>query len=201
MGLAETQRLLARLYTNGVLRERFFADPLKVGEELGLNPDDAHEMARLSARDVNLFASSLRNKRLREVCELLPLTHRVLGSRIAGLFRQHSDIYTPRGVKKHRDDAIAFATHLEKIASQDGSIPGWVAELIRYEKAWLKAADPGCRIIIRWFRYAVGDLVRRGALGDDPSVPLKQPSLALWFRLSRRGRLRHRVLTLPSLSR
>ena len=35
MGLAEIQRVLARLYVDPTLRERFFADPAAVGAELG----------------------------------------------------------------------------------------------------------------------------------------------------------------------
>ena len=35
MGLAEVQQVLAQLYTNTLSRERFFANPQALGEELG----------------------------------------------------------------------------------------------------------------------------------------------------------------------
>ena len=47
MGLAEVQAALARLFTDSDLRVRFFADPIEVGRELGL---DESETTGLAAR-------------------------------------------------------------------------------------------------------------------------------------------------------
>lgn len=61
MGLAQVQQVLAQLYTNTDLRERFFNHPNEVAEELGLSVDEQQQVAQLSAQQVNLFASSLKS--------------------------------------------------------------------------------------------------------------------------------------------
>jgi hypothetical protein len=165
MGLAETQKVLARLYTDAGLRERFFADPLKTGEELGLGREEVRQLSLLSARQVNFFASSLHAKRLQEVRDLLPLTVRALGERAAPLFREYAETNLPGGIKKHRADAAAFAGHLTKTGAIKGAGSEWVAELARYERAWLEAADMTRGVIARRFRLAISELVREVAAG------------------------------------
>jgi hypothetical protein len=64
MGLAQIQQVLARLYTDAALRERFFADPQRTGAELGLDAGEVHQLAHLSVQQVTFFARSLQRKRL-----------------------------------------------------------------------------------------------------------------------------------------
>ena len=197
MGLAQIQRVLSQLYTDDVLRERFFADPQAVGEVLGLSSAETHQLAQLSAQHVNFFARSLKRNRLNVVCKLLPLTHRVLGKRFSGLFLQYADTHVPMGTKKHQEDAGAFSKFVEQAARVDGIEPPWIMELVRYEASCLGAADTTCWWIMRWFRYPPVKLVRSLMQGDGAPLPLAQPTIALWFRFSRRNRLRHIALTLP----
>ena len=197
MGLAQTQQILAQLYTNSVLRSRFFANPQAVGEELGLNSDEAQQLAKLSAQQVNLFASSLKRKRLGEVRELLPLTHSVLGKGFAELFWRYAETYIPTGIKKHLEDAIAFSTFIE-VTQLESINPPWVVDLLRYEKAWLQAAEPSSRLTVCWFRYAI-DKLARTVQQDETPVVLMQPAIAIWFRLSPRSHLRHFVLKLYAM--
>ena len=197
MGLAETQRLLARLYTDAGLRERFFADPLRIGEEFGLGRDDARQLARLSARQVNFFADSLHAKRLGEVRDLLPLTVRALGERAASLFKDYAETNLPRGIRKHREDAAAFADYLTKIVVFGGADAERVAELARYERTWLKAADMTRGVIACRFRLDVDELARAAGRGDERPALGRKAALVVWFRLSHGRRLRHLVLRLP----
>lgn len=196
MGLAQFQQVLAQLYTNSDLRERFFANPQKVAEELGLSVDEQQQISQLSAQQVNLFASSLKRKRWGEVRELIPLSTRVLGKNCSKLFWRYAETYLPQGIKKHWEDAlaklnevIAFCTFLEV----EGIQPTWVLDLIRYEKAWLQAAAPHNRFQVCWFRYAIKSLVRM-AQGNETPVLVAQPTITFWFRLSPGGQLRHIVL-------
>jgi hypothetical protein len=130
---------------------------------------------------------------------LLQLTHCVLGKRFAVLFRRYAETHVQKGPKKHRDDAVAFSAFVEQALRWDGIEPLWVVELVRYEASWLNAMDPTCRWMVRWFRYPMGKLVQSVAQGDGGRVSLVQPTIALWFRLSRHRRLRHVVLSLPRL--
>ncbi len=198
MGLAKLQGVLARLYTDAGLRERFFADPQTVGEALGLSDEESQQLAQLSAQQVNFFADSLKRKRLNEACKLMPLTHRVLGKRFGALFRRYADTHVPRGTKKHLEDALAFSAFVEQ-ASPIKGIERWTVDLLRYEAAWLKAWDPTCRWILRWFQHPVAKLVHRLEMENEVPLPRAKPTIAFWFRLSPRGRLCHFVLSLPLL--
>lgn len=199
MGLAETQRALARLYTDAEWRARFFRDPAGVGAELGLRPEEAEQLAQVSARKADYFAASLVNKRLGEVTKLLPLTARVLGQEFRKLFRAFAAGYVPRGVGKHTEDAIAFAGFMRRGARLAGVGPEWLPDLLAYEREWLKASRPRMHLGVRLFRCAVERLAR--SVARDPSAPDfdPRPTLALWLRLTPRGKLHHRAVPLPRL--
>ncbi|KJH73038.1 hypothetical protein [Aliterella atlantica] len=171
------QPILAQLYTNAELRSRFFTNPEAVGAQLGLNTTQIQQLAQLSAPAVNLFATSLKRKRLGEVRELLPMTAKALDKEFSKLFWQYAETYIPQGIKKHLLDAIAFASYIEKVAN---IAPDWILDLVRYEKAWLEAAEPNKLLLVRRFRYAV----------NSSEGHLQQPFVALWFRLSQRGKLK-----------
>lgn len=178
------QPILAQLYTNAELRSRFFTNPELVGAELGLNTTQIQQLSLLSATEVNLFASSLKRKRLGEVRELLPMSAKALDKEFSRLFWQYAETYLPQGIKKHLLDAIAFATYIEKV---DNIEPDWILDLVKYEKSWLEAAEPNRRLIIRRFRYAIN---RR----DGNFQLFAQPSLSIWLRLLPQGKLRYRVV-------
>ena len=197
MGLAETQRALARLYTDARLRERFYAAPAEVGRELGLDEQDAQSLARLGARQTDYFAASLVNKRLGEVSKLLPLTARVLGQEFRRLFRQFAAAEpAPAGLSKHLRDAVAFAEYAGRGGRLASVAPVWLVELLRYEKELLRAREAKTRLRLCLFRYDVRQLAR--SVSQDPTSPHVEvrPTLALWLRLGARGRVRHRLLPL-----
>ncbi|MEH2160387.1 MAG: hypothetical protein V7K38_04920 [Nostoc sp.] len=188
MGLAQTQDILAQLYTNTEFRERFFANPETVGAELGLSCDEAQKLAQLSAQEVNIFANSLKWKRLGEVRGLLPRTARVLGKNFTALFWRYAQTHLPKGIKKHREDAIAFANFITRVAQAEDIAPPWIADLVRYEKTWLLAYEPTSRLNVCWFRYPIG-------IGSLDAMKPK-PTIAIWFRFSERLQLRHIVRSL-----
>ncbi|MEH2378531.1 MAG: hypothetical protein V7K27_06450 [Nostoc sp.] len=191
MGLAQTQEVLAQLYTNTDLRERFFANPQAVGAELGLSCDEAQKLAQLSAQEVNIFANSLKWKRLGEVREQLPRTARVLGKNFTTLFWRYAQTHLPKGIKKHREDAIAFANFIVEVAQQEDINPPWVSDLVRYEKTWLLAYEPSSRLSVCWFSYPIDKLASSDTMN-------RQATIAIWFRFSKRSQLRHIVLLLPA---
>ncbi|MBD2775314.1 hypothetical protein [Iningainema tapete] len=177
MGLVQSQFVLAQLYTNTEFRERFFANPQLVCTELGLTCDEVQQLSQLSQNQVNLFANSLKWKRLGEIRELLPRTAQALGKNFTALFWRYAETYLPQGIKKHREDAIAFANFIQKVALSEGITPH-LLDLVRYEKAWLKAHEQTNFLTVCWLRYAVDEVLVRRAI-------------AIWFRLSPRGKLHH----------
>jgi hypothetical protein len=183
MGLAQTQQVLAQLYTNSELRKRFFANPQTVGAELGLSECETEQLSRLSVQEVNVFANSLKWKRLGEVRELLPRTARVLGKNFTTLFWRYAETHLLQDIKKHREDAIAFANFIAKVAQQEGIDPAWVSDLARYEKTWLLVYELQHGLQVCWFRYPVGSL-------GSTDMNLSQLTIAVWWRFSGRWSLR-----------
>ena len=197
MGLAETQKALARIYTDSDLRERFFADPQAVGQQLGLASDEADSLARIPARQAAYFAASLLNKRIHEVAKLLPHSSRLLGQQFRKLFREYAQTHLPGGTKKHLEDAVSFAAYAERDSRLADAAPAWAIELLGYERESLRAGIP--KPFLRWrsFRYPVHEIARRLSKGEAVSAQLEaRPVLLLWFRPSRNARLRHRVIKL-----
>ena len=198
MGLAQEQRAQACLYTDARLRERFFADPRSEGEALGLTREEAERLGRLSEREVRFFASCLQRKRMGEVRKLLPRSQRALGSGFAELFRRYAAGPVPEGVHRHQRDAVGFCSFVGRVAREEGFEPRRVLDLLRYEAAWVEAASPGPRLVLRGFRYRIRDLLDPIASGPHPRPGA---GLGLWLRLSRQGKLRYFGFSLPALLR
>ena len=200
MGLAEMQKALARLYTNTSLRERFFADPVAVARELGFTDEEARQLVAISPQRVETFARALHTKRLLQVSKLLPLTSRILGARFATAFRQFADTHIPEGTKKHLGDAFAFAEEMERLLRCEWHEPHWVLDLLRYEKARIKAADPRRHIVACVFRHDISRLVRSLARKEDASISTRR-CVAVWARLRRGQTIRYAVFMLPAMPR
>ena len=196
MGLAHCQTLLAKLTTDANLRKRFFTDSVRVGMEFGLGPEEAARFALLSARQAEQFAGSLRNKRLGEVEKLLPLSRLVLtDAAFSELFHRHAARFSAAGVKKHRDDAVAFAGSAEQAVRAGTVGPAWVADVLRFEAARLVAVDPNRCWTARLLRHSVSELVLC-AHSKQGAPPPRKWTLAIWFRASCKSRLRHLQLSL-----
>jgi hypothetical protein len=137
MGLSETQTALARLLTEGELRARFFAEPEVVGPELGLDVRETGQLLQITAGKAAEMARCLQNKRLNEVRKCLPRSAEALGPRFAPLFYRFAAGSTPRGVKKHVADALAFADFLCRSEVRK-TLNDRQCDLLRYEAARLQ---------------------------------------------------------------
>jgi hypothetical protein len=193
MGLAEIQGALARLYVDPTLRDRFFADPAAVGAELRLGAEEARGLAGVSRRQVEQFAGSLRRKRRDQVRRIIPIAARTLGDRYGPLFERYVADAAPRGSMADLDDAVGFVEALGRWADDDR--PPWVVDLAHYELAWRQAMRAGCRPIVRAFRFPVARLVP--GREPDAAAIAPRPTLAVWWRPTPRGRVRHVILSLP----
>lgn len=193
------QQLLARLYTDVELRERFFVDPLSVGRELGLSAEEARHMARLPSSQINMFADSLLNKRLLGVGKLLPLMRRVLSERFDTHFRRFAATHEYDGHTQYLGDALEFANYLEENLREERLGAGWTLDLLRFEQARLKASDPSRRWVARYFRHDISRLVRSVARKEETPVVARRSTVAVWWRPVRRGTVRYAVFAAPEL--
>ncbi|MGL5806305.1 MAG: hypothetical protein ACRC11_12840 [Xenococcaceae cyanobacterium] len=193
MGLAIVQQLLAKLYTDRDLRKSFFERPQLIGQQLGLTFEEIQQLSQLSSQQVNLFASSLKHKRLGGVRKLLPLTARYFKKDFYELFDRYSQKLRSTGIKKHRQDAICFCNFLlEQITIQSTRSP-WILDVIKYEKSWLQATE--FQHIFSWcyFQHAIEPLIESIQRSEFTPILIKKPCIAIWFKLSRHEKLTYLI--------
>lgn len=199
MGLSEIEQILARLSNDEELRSRFVDDPFALGRELGLSAVASRQLRREAAARFDSFAASSRERRLVEMGKLLPLTHRVLGSRFAAHFKRYVSTHKPGGIERLFGDAIEFAGFLEKSLRVERVGSGWTLELLRYERARLKAADPKRRLVAAFFRHDISRLVRSVARREKQPTVIRHATVALWMRSKRHGPVRYAAYSAPKL--
>jgi hypothetical protein len=192
MGLAEVQKTLAQLYTDRDLREKFLANPKTFATNLGLTSKDLEQLTQLSAFHLREFSESLHYKRMGEVKDILPFTSKSLKTKFAELFLKFADSYLPSGVKKHREDAIAFA---EFIGKKSDSLD-WCKEIAIYEATRLKISESSKIIIFRLFRFPLKTIFSQLLQSQELSLE-KKLTLAIWLRLPGKKTWNHYLLSFP----
>lgn len=192
MGYAELQSALARLCTDPTLRSKVRDDPEGFAQILSLDANDLRMLERFAFPQVEAFARGLIAKRRGEVADLLPLTCRALGhDRLRSLFARHAERYQPTGVKKHLDDALAFAEYLRRSSIAE---PRWLRDLVRFESDGLLMSSGRRRLAIRAFAYPVHEIARELHQGRDVVVDRPAPTLVMLVRWRTGGPVRRWIL-------
>jgi hypothetical protein len=188
MALAETQALLARLFTDEDLRREFFDAPVAVATRFGLSMHDTQRLAGIDAREIEAFARSLIGKRTLYARRALPLTARALGEQFDGLFQE-----AIRGAARDasRSDAAAIAELLDRRVAKCELDPAWAADLARFERAFVDAGGSGAAFFIRRFDFDVASIAKDLARGEEVSA-IRRKAFGVWARRPRR-RLRWRL--------
>jgi hypothetical protein len=199
MGLSEIEQILARLSTDEGLRRRFVDDPFALSRELGLSAAESRQLRREAAARFDSFAAGAGDQRLVEMGKLLPLTHRVLGARFAAHFKHYAAAHKPVGIERLFGDALDFAGYLERSLRDERVGSGWTLDLLRYERARLKAADPNRRFVAAFFRHDISRLVRSVARKEETPSVVRRATLALWMRSKRHAPVRYAVVAAPRL--
>jgi hypothetical protein len=189
MSLIDLQQALARIYTNSKLRDDFLTNPDVVGNSLGLNCLEIQQLSQLSSQQVNLFASSLKRKRLGEIRKLLPLTNKILGKEFDRLFFSFAETYLPSGSKKHLFDSIAFSKFLLQHLTTNHLQPLYLSDILRYETIRLKMLQGRQLLICDRFNYHPESLVN-SLHSEFQSVLHTQPVIGIWFKLTANSRWR-----------
>lgn len=192
MALAETQALLARLFTNDELRHEFFESPVAVATRSGLSMHDTQRLAALDRREMDAFARSLIGKRTLYARNALPLTARALGDQFDALLREAIRGRAQDGASA--GDAAALVELLEKRRAQRELEPVWIVDLARFEVAFIDAGPSELTLFFRRFDFDVASITTSLARGQEVSVCRKR-TLGVWSRPPR-GRLRWRLFTL-----
>ncbi|HVG39070.1 MAG TPA: hypothetical protein VM870_07280 [Pyrinomonadaceae bacterium] len=202
MGLIETQRILARLYTSAPMRRRLLEEPARIAAEFGLSEVETRELTHLFATaPPHFFADTLISKRRREVGKLLPVTSRALGDRFAEFFAAYAENEAlPPDAKKHSEDALSFAHYLQRVvAKTGGTLPDWLPDVLRYEAGWLEMSRGGRKVLARVFRYHVHQFVVEQAHRIElTGGPSPGRSVSMWVRRSDDVSLKHYNFNWPS---
>jgi hypothetical protein len=200
MSLLQIQVLLARLYTDPVLQQRFFEAPEVVGKEFGLTPEEVRQIQEISAKDTRFFAHSLVHKRLGQVQKLLSGTARVMSCAFNRAFHDFAPTFVPSGTRKHHLDALNFAVFLQKQVLNKTTTgknwPPWLGELLQLETSWIRAYFAETRWRMKLFRYPVWRLLKELEHDTQPELS-PQWTLLVWWRLSRGGKLHHQLFPRP----
>ena len=199
MGLADTQRLLARLYTDARVREKFFQNPAAVAAELSIPAPDLAQLAQLRPREITRFARALQNKRCGNVAKLLPHTRRALGREFTTRFLAWTESTAPGASHHPLDDARQFAAQLLAPAVAKNKLSPWLIALLRYESAALQAAASRRCFILRWFPWAIADLQKCARSPRLHTNLRARLGFCLWWRLAPSARLRFITFALPPL--
>jgi hypothetical protein len=195
--MAEIENILERLTRDEELRRRFVDDPVALARELGLSAAKSRQLKREAAARFDSFAETPRDHRFIELSKLFPLTQRVLAARFAAHFKHFAAEHADGGIARLFGDALDFAAFLEARLREERVATGWVLDLLRYEKTRLKAADPARRLVVAYFRHDISRLVRCVARREEPTVAVRRPTVAVWWRPQRRGTVRYSVFTAP----
>lgn len=181
MGLVHLQRAIAKLYTDEAARRRFFSDPQAFAQDFDLDAQGLAQLQELSRQDLSFFAKSLQHKRMNLVRQLLPLTHKLLKEDFHPLFHQFADLYVPKGIHKHQEDAHAFSRYVARQTDIVDAREPWFLELLRYESACLRANDPRHRWQLHRYRYPI-HTIARSLFREEVPTPHRQTTWILWLR-------------------
>lgn len=188
MALAQTQALLARLFTDDDLRREFFEAPIAVASRYGLSMHDTQRLAMIDSREIEVFAQSLIGKRALYARRALPLTARALGDRFDALFRQ---AIGGAARDANRSDAAALTAFLDRRVASYELDPPWIAELARFELAFIDAGRSGATLFFRAFDFNVASVAQALARAEEISA-VRRKTFGVWARPPR-GRLRWRL--------
>ncbi len=183
MSLLNVQNFLARLYTDENLRRDFLSASERIGRENNLTEKEIAELAAIFPEELKLFADSLVWKRLREVEKLLPLTRNILGKDFERFFRQFASRFTPASIKKHLEDAIAFADFLQTEEVE----PFWVRDAAKFEQTKLEFNNFGKRFVYEIFDCDIKEFIRQNANAPAGEIR-KKKTLAIWIRFGNKTR-------------
>ncbi len=191
MALVHIQSMLAKIYTDAELRQRFLLNPYAVATAHNLEDSDIEQIVELSKPQVEDFAVSLIYKRLGETRKKLSSTARVLGKKFPRLFFQYAKNSSPQGVKKHLKDALLFAQYIERVAVKE-EVASWAVDIMRYEINGMKAFLSPFTVSVAVFHYDV-EALNKAMLRNDQVQPTKRLRVSLWVKYWPNKRMFHKV--------
>ena len=168
MGLKETQSLFVRLCLDSAFREQSFSEG-----------GEARTFSSME-KEVRRHARSLVSKRLGAVKDILSATHSALGPGFAEEFRNFAAAKEePKGLNRHRLDALAFAEHLAG-SVRAGLLPNPLQDLLAHETMPARMWAEGRALVFRLHKYPPQRIRDLACSGNLPSTLPFRPCLLVW---------------------
>lgn len=169
MDLRDSQSLFARMAVDAKFREAAFAES---GDAAGVFKGLETEVCR-SAR-------ALINKRKAAVRGVLRNAHRFLRQDFEDEFIEYAENGPePRGVHRHRLDALAFAVWMTRRV-HDGGYPPALLDLLKHETTPLAMWIEGRRFLVRLHWRDPGMLSGWTRKGRDLAAAPVRPAIVFW---------------------
>jgi hypothetical protein len=172
MGLKETQSQFVKLSLDDFERRKLYANR------------SAHSTSSFAPleKEIQTQARSLINKRLGVVRKILWGTNSFLGKEFSIRFRQFALSSTePKGLNRHRLDALAFADNLTERTKQR-AYPKPLLELLSHETIPVRMWMGNRRFALRFHKHRPHDLYRMIEGGECISKVPRKPVLMLWWQ-------------------
>ncbi len=187
MELAATQKLLARLCTDSILRNRFYADPAGIGRNFGLKPAESQRIAEnLPQHQVHSFTKDLRRKRLADVTAQLPLSSTALGRQFAEVFKEYViQNPPPEGAASWRD-ALNFEEFFHQYAAKHKLKPRWARQLLHFECRGIETEHTKVKFRIAFYLQRIPRFAKQLSAEKEVRAPAPVPSISIWWRSGRR---------------
>ena len=140
MSVAEMQAYLARLYTNDPFRKLFELDPDTTMKDYTLTDDEVNALKQIDIQMLNMFASTLKNKRKKRFLGAYPLLFKLADVNIVKYYNRYYNLYPAKPHEETLPQIVAFGEFMEQSLATDEDAPAYSCDLVRYERLYYMTA-------------------------------------------------------------
>jgi hypothetical protein len=126
------QTALVRLLTDARLRRATLNGDLRPLTESGISTDEALTVLKIDRDRLEIFADMITAQRIDDLQNMLPITTRLLGTRLLEIEAAFREEVVPR-FSRRREYALAFGEYLREEFERKEPIPAFLMDVLNYE--------------------------------------------------------------------
>lgn len=178
MDLKNYQHLLAKVYTDASLRQKFMDNPEAVAADFDIDPSLVQNLVHELSQPIRFFSQSLIRKRWGIIQHYLPLTLLCLDDKAFDCFSSFAEQHSLVSKDRYTQDALNFGKWILQQDANQIDLAKWQRELIMYEILRLRLEKP----FFRWriFFHNVRKIARE-LRGKTSLHPYKPPTRLACF--------------------
>lgn len=146
MSVNELQACLARIYVDETFRTLYYRDPAAALSGYRLAEAEQHALASLDRRLLEVFADSLRRKRMKILEVAFPILFSIGREEILWYYRRFFQLYP---IHEHRSayrDVVDFGRFIEESLVGAETMPPYASDVAKYERYYFQAALDGASV-------------------------------------------------------